>query len=409
MTPPIDRTRARLATAHLRVSLLAAVLIATLAGCSRDGGAAAPAGPPGAGAPPAMPVTVLAVAQQKVPILIEVVGTLEGVREVEIRARVGGVLQQQFFREGEAVRAGAPLYQIDRAPFEIAIDAARAALAQADARVEQARRELTRMTALVAQQMVSQRAADDAESALKTAEAQREGVKVQVREAQLNLDYTHVNAPIAGLAQRSQRSVGSLVSPGNDSAILTTLVQTNPIRVRFALSEAEATVARSGRGRQVQLIGPDGKPLGSGAKLDFTGSVVDSKLGTVAMRAELPNADGALLPGQYVRARLVAGEREAFVVPQAAVMSGPQGRFVWVVGADNTALAKPVQPGPWQGNDWVIHAGLANGDRVVIDNLIKLRPGAPLAPRAGGAAGSAAGSAAVDAAAGAAPRASAPN
>ncbi|MBI3367959.1 MAG: efflux RND transporter periplasmic adaptor subunit, partial [Burkholderiales bacterium] len=219
--------------------------------------------------------------------------------------------------------------------------------------------------------------------------------RVALREAQWNLGYTKVEAPIAGVAQRSQRSVGSLVSPNSDSGLLTTIVQTNPIRVRFALGEAEVAQLRAGHGRQVRLIGPDGKALPGSAKLDFAGSVVDARLGTVQMRAELPNADGALLPGQFVRAQLTTGEQDGFLVPQAAVMSGEQGRFVWVVGPENKAAPKPVQAGPWQGTDWVIRSGLAAGDKVIVDNLIKLRPGAPVAPKAAGATAAAPASAAA--------------
>ncbi len=368
-----------------RPALLAVLVLAgLLVACNRS---QPPAAGPG-GAMPPMPVTVLQVTPQKVPVMVETVGTLEGVREVEVRARVGGVLQQQFFREGEPVRAGAALYRIERAPFEIGMDAARAGVAQAEARVEQARRENGRLAALVAERAISQREADDAASALKTAEAALQTVRTQVREAQLNLGYTEVTAPIAGLAQRSQRSVGALVTPAADGGLLTTIVQTNPIRLRFALSEAEATQLRQGQGRQVRLLLPDGQSARDVGRLDFAGSVVDARLGTVQMRAEFPNPAGAWLPGQFVRAQVITGEQEAFLVPQSAVMSGDQGRFVWVVGADGKAAAKPVQTGPWQGSDWVIRSGLAAGDQVITNNLIKLRPGAPVQATAAGAAAS---------------------
>ena len=394
-----------------RPALLAVIVLAgLLVACNRSQPPAA--GPGGAGgAMPPMPVTVLRVTPQKVPVMVETVGTLEGVREVEVRARVGGVLQQQFFKEGEPVRAGAALDRIERAPFEIGVDAARAGVAQAEARVEQARRENGRLAALVAERAISQREADDASTALKTAEAALQTVRTQVREAQLNLGYTDVTAPIAGLAQRSQRSVGALVAPAADGGLLTTIVQTNPIRLRFALSEAEAAQLRHGQGRQVRLLLPDGQSARDVGRLDFAGSVVDARLGTVQMRAEFPNPGGAWLPGQFVRAQVITGEQEAFLVPQSAVMSGDQGRFVWVVGADGKAAAKPVQTGPWQGSDWVIRSGLAAGDQVITNNLIKLRPGAPVQATAAGAAASGApapASAGASAAAAAAAAASAP-
>jgi membrane fusion protein (multidrug efflux system) len=325
---------------------------------------------------PPMPVSLLAVQPQKVPVTIDVVATLEGLREVEVRARVAGTLMQQLYREGEPVAAGAALFRIDRAPFEIAVDAARAAVAQAEARAEQARRENARLAALVADRAISQREADDAASTAKTAEAALLAARAQLREAQLNLGYAEVTAPVGGVAQRAQRSVGTLVSPAADSGLLTTIVQVDPIRVRFALSEDEAAQVRQGKGRQVRLVSADGKLAKEMGRLDFAGSVVDRSLGTVQMRAEIANPGGQWLPGQFVRAQIVVGEQDAFLVPQVAVQSGDQGRFVWVMGADGKAVPRPVQAGPWQGSDWVIRSGLAAGDKVITDNLLKLRPGA---------------------------------
>jgi membrane fusion protein, multidrug efflux system len=360
---------------------------------------------------PPMPVSLLTVQPRKVPVSIEAVATLEGLREVEVRARTSGTLQQQLYREGEPVKAGATLFRLERAPLEIGVDAARAAVAQAEARAEQARRETGRLSALVAERAISQREADDAASGAKTAEAALLAARAQLREAQLNLGYTDVTAPIAGVAQRAQRSVGSLVSPTADGGLLTTLVQVDPIRVRFALSDSEAAQVRQGRGRQVRLLGPDGVPSKEVGRLDFAASVIDPRLGTVQMRAEIANPGGQWLPGQFVRVQIITGEQEAFVVPQVAVMTGDQGRFVWVMGADGKAAPKPVMAGPWQGKDWVIRSGLAAGDQVITDNVLKLRPGAAVqaAPPPGAGGGAAPGGAgAPPAAASAAASASPP-
>ncbi len=368
--PPLrlSRERALAAAAGLAVVVL-------LAGCDRAPAQGGPGGGAG-GPPPAMPVTVVEARPQQLPAGIETVATLEGQREVEVRARVGGVLLKQLFREGEAVRAGAVLYQIEPAPFDIALDAARATVAQQEARVEQARRENERLAALIRDRAISQREADDAGSGLKTAEAALLAARAQLREAQLNAGYTQVAAPIGGVAQRSQRSEGALISPAADGGLLTTIVQTHPIRARFALTEAEAAALRKARGAEVRLIGADGRPTATVGRLDFAGSMVDPRLGTVAMRAELPNPDGAWLPGQFVRVLVTSGRTEGFLVPQSAVMSGEQGRFVWVIGAEGKAMPKPVQTGPWQGSDWVITGGLAAGDKVITNNLMKLFPGA---------------------------------
>ena len=383
-----------------RATLAALALTALLSACNRNPAAGA-GGPPGGAVPP-MPVTLVQAEPRKLPVTIEAVGTLEGLREVEVRARVGGTLLQQLYREGEPVAAGTVLFRIDRAPFDIAVDAARAAVAQAEARAEQARRESSRLAGLVADRAISQREADDAASTAKTAEAALLAARAQLRESQLNQGYAEVAAPIAGIAQRAQRSVGSLVAPTTDGGLLTTVVQVDPIRVRFALSETELAQVRQGKGRTVRLLGPDGQPLPQAGRLDFAGSVVDPRLGTVQMRAEIPNPGGQYLPGQFVRAQIITGEQEAFLVPQAAVQSGDEGRFVWVM-ADGKAVPKPVVAGPWQGRDWVIRSGLAAGDRIIVDNLLKLRPGAPVQPApaagAGGPPGAppAAGSAAASA------------
>jgi membrane fusion protein (multidrug efflux system) len=336
-----------------------------------------------------MPVAVLEARARAVPSFIEAVGTLEGLREVEVRARVAGVLQKQLFREGERVRAGAPLYQIERTPYQIALDAARAAVAQQEARVEQARRESGRLSTLLAERAISQREADDASSALKTGEAALLAARAQAREAQLNLGYAQVTAPITGIAQRAQRSEGALISPAAaDGGLLTTIVQTNPIRVRFALAQSDADALRRGGARQVQLLGDDGKASPETGRLDFAGSTVDPRLGTVQMRAEMPNPEGRWLPGQFVRVQVATGEQHGFLVPQAAVASGDQGRFVWIIGPEGKAMPRPVQVGGWVGQDWVIRGGLNDGDRVITNNLMKLRPGAPVqaaAPAAQGA------------------------
>lgn len=363
---------------------VATLLVAALSACNKS---APPSGGPPRGQMPPMPVATVTAEPRSVPVSIDVVATLEGLREVEVRARVTGTLQQQLYREGEPVAAGAPLFRIERAPFEIAIDAARAAVAQAEARAEQARRESARLAGLVADRAISQREADDAASGAKTAEAALLAARAQLRDAQLNLSYTEIAAPIAGVAQRALRSVGTLVSPAAESGLLTTLVQVDPIRVRFALSEAEAAQLRQGKTRVLRLLGPDGRLAPESGKVDFAGSVVDPRLGTVQMRAEIANPGRRWLPGQFVRAQIVTGEEQAFLVPQAAVMTGDQGRFVWVIGTDGKAAPKPVQTGPWQGSDWVVRSGLAAGDQVIVNNLLKLRPGAPVQKAAAGGPG----------------------
>jgi membrane fusion protein, multidrug efflux system len=382
---------------HSFVCAAAAAVLVALAGCGQKSDSQAPGGGAHAagGQMPAMPVGTRTVSQTAVPVLIEAVGQAEGSKEVEVRARVNGIVERQLYREGDRVKAGAPLFQIERAPFEIALAQARASLASEQARTEQARREAARLKPLAEIQAIPQREADDAASNLRLAEAAQAVAVARVRDAELNLSYTHVTAPIGGITGRAEKSSGSLVGPTD--SLLTRLSQTDPIWVRFSFSEDELNQLRGGRAGSVRMLGPDGKPKGVAGKLNFTGSTVDPRLGTVQLRAEFPNADLAVLPGQFVRAQLQAGEQKAWLVPQAAVFASEQGKIVWTVQGGK-AVPAPVQVGGWVGADWAIRSGLKDGDQVIVDNLLKLRPGAPVqphdaaaaAPGAPGAPGSAA-------------------
>ena len=359
-----------------------AVLLSACSG-KGQGGAAADHGAAG-GAMPPMPVAVRVVQQQVVPVLVEAVGHAEGAKEVEVRARVGGVLQRQRYREGEPVKAGAPMFGIERAPFEIALAQSRASLAQEQARVEQARREAARLKPLADMQAVSRREADDAASQLALAEAALALQQARVREAELNLSYTSIAAPISGVALRAEKSEGSLVSVGD--GLLARISQVDPIWVRFSLSEAEYAPLRGQRGAPVRLLAQDGQPLGTTGKLNYAGPSVDARLGVVGLRAEFSNPGLAVMPGQFVRAQVQSGSERAWLVPQAAVQVGEQGKFVWVV-RDGKAAPAPVEVGGWVGADWVVRKGLNDGDAVITDNLIKMRPGAsvqakPAAPAA---------------------------
>jgi membrane fusion protein (multidrug efflux system) len=336
-------------------------------------------------APPAVPVSVIEVAPREVPVSFEAVGRTEGSREVQVRARVAGILEKQLYTEGDSVQAGAVLFQIERAPFEIELAQARGTLSQELAREELAKRELARLRTLADRRAISEKEADQALSALSQTAAAVQVARARVRQAELNLSYTTVAAQIDGITGRAQQSIGSLVSPTNETAMLTTLTRGDPLWVRFALSEAEyATVrARDAKGVRVQLELADGKPYAGEAKVNFTGSSVDAATGTVQMRAEVPNAELVLLPGQFVRVRVIAGTQQAFVVPQTAVMQNEGGRFVWLA-ADGKAVQRSIRAGNWLGADWVVLEGLKAGDPVIVDNLVRLRPGAPVAPKKAG-------------------------
>jgi membrane fusion protein (multidrug efflux system) len=325
----------------------------------------------------ALTVSALDVAPRDVPVSFEAVGRTEGSREVQVRARVAGILEKQLFQEGDTVKAGTPLFRIERAPFEIELAQARGALAQEASRHELAKRELERLKTLVDRRAISQKEADQAASAASQSAAAMQVAQARVRQAELNLSYTTVDAPISGMTGRAQQSVGSLVQPNNDSAMLTTMSRADPIWVRFALSEAEYARLKNTESKtvEVKLQTADGAPYPQAGKLNFAGSTVDAATGTVQMRAELPNSEHRLLPGQYVRVQVVAGSQKAIVVPQSAVLQDQSGRFVWVAGADGKALPRQIRAGSWVGSDWIVLEGLKPGETVITDNLIRLRPG----------------------------------
>ena len=356
--------------------------LALLAGCS-------PAPQEGAGAPgagmPALPVTVIEVQPTRVPIAVEVVAQTEGARETEVRARVGGVLVKRLYQEGETVREGQPLFQIDRAPFEIALAQARAALVGARALADQAVREAGRLKGLHEKLAISRKEYDDAVSAEAIAQAAVQAAEANLRQAELNLSWATVTAPVAGQSGRALKSEGNLVVQGSDN-LLTAIHQANPLWVRFSLAESDTARLPGGRLNPrtvngVELVLPDGSVYPRQGRLNFQASQIDPALGTQQFRAEFDNRDGALLPGQFVRVRLLTGVRDGvFLVPQAAVIQTEQTRLVMLAGPDNKVQPRPVQAGDWYGKDWVILGGLRVGDKVIVDNLMKLRPGAPVLP-----------------------------
>jgi membrane fusion protein, multidrug efflux system len=357
----------RLPPSAISILLAASALgLTMLAGCSDN----KPAAPPAMGP---LPVSVLEMQPQRVPASVEVMAQTEGARETEVRARVGGILVKRLFQEGETVKAGQPLFQIDRSSYEIAV-------ADAKARADQTERELKRMKTLIEAKAISQKNHDDALSANEIAQA-------ALRQAQLNLSWTTVSAPVGGVTGRAVKSEGNLISVGEDS-LLTSISQSNPIWVRFSLGDSDLLKLDGGRVSAknvsgVQLVLADGTLYDKPGKLNFTASTIDTTLGTQALRAEFDNAGGRLLPGQFVRVRLLTGERDGvFLVPQAAIMQTEQGPLVMLADAENKVAPRPVQVAEWLGRNWVVTGGLQAGDRIIIDNLMKLRPGAPVAPKA---------------------------
>jgi membrane fusion protein (multidrug efflux system) len=365
------------------------LLVLALYGCGRDAGAPAASSAP----PPAIAVTVLEMVPKRVPIVFNTVGQIEGARQVEVRARVSGILQRRLYNEGAAVAAGAPLFQIDRAPFEIALAQARAQLEQDNAKAEQARREQARLQPLAADRAISRKEYDDAVSTAQLAAAALQASAAKVREAELNLSYTLVTAPVAGITGRAEHSEGTLITTDAAGSLLTTINQVNPVWVRFSLAQSDLAripagkLSRSGP-IDLQLILADGSRYPGHGRLNFAATAIDLKLGTQQLRAEFDNPEQRLLPGEFVRLQITAGTRDdVFLVPQPAVMQTEKAFLVFVVDAQNKAELRPVQMGEWVGSDWTVLSGLKAGDRVIVDNLLKVRPGAVVTPNAPAPAG----------------------
>lgn len=319
-------------------------------------------------APPPVPVTLLVAEPTSVPYVIEVMAQAEGANETEVRARVGGILVKRLYEEGQKVSAGQPLFQIDPEPFRIKLE-------EAQAKATQTAREATRLKKLYAQQAVSRKEMDDAISANDIAQA-------NLKEAQLNLQWTTVTAPVSGVAGRANRSEGNLISTAADGSLLTTLHQVNPIWIRFGLSDNETASLPGGRldpnaDTTVQLVMDDGTLYPEIGKINFQSTFIDPKLGTQQLRATFANPDEKLLPGQFLRARISTGKLEnIYLIPQAAVIQSEKGFMVWVMGEDGKVIPTPIKPGAWSGKDWIILGGLQPGMKVVVDNIIKIRPGA---------------------------------
>jgi membrane fusion protein (multidrug efflux system) len=338
------------------------------------------------GGMPPSEVTVTTAAKQALPVSWEYVGQTAGSREVEVRARVTGILLSRNFTEGSRVKKGQSLFTIDPKPFEAALARAVADLAAVEARLDQARRNAARLKPLYAEKAVSQKEHDDAVSAETIGAADVQAAQARLTEARLNLAYTKVESPLSGITTRALPSEGTLVS--GPSVLLTSVVQVDPIWVNFGIPDNEQAritkEAQSGslklpRNFEVELRLADGSVYAHKGKLDFADVRVSTQTGTREARAEVPNPDGALRPGQFVRVVLKgASMPNAVTVPQRAVLEGPQGKFVYVVDEKSTAQPRPVEAGQWSGDQWIISSGLEGGERVIVDGVMKIGPGAPV-------------------------------
>lgn len=359
---------------RLRIPVAALLSFSLLAACGEQE------------APPAMPPTevgALEVQPRALALALEHPAQLRGVREVEVRARVSGILLKRMYQEGSRVKEGALLFKIDPAPFEAQVARARAELGVQEANLEQAHRERDRIVQVYEQKLVSSRERDTAVAAYETSRASVEAARAALKTAALDLSYTDVRAPISGLTSREVRSEGSLVIAGADSSLLTYIVQNDKLYVQFAMPESESRdVRRATSGKKANEVSVDvldtaGKVLAQGAQIEFISPAIGNQTGTVEVRALLSNPAPTLLPGQVVRARINGVTLDgSLVIPKRAVMHGVQGSFVWLIGAGDKVEFRPVQLGASAENNVIVSEGLKPGERIVVDGIMKVQPGA---------------------------------
>lgn len=394
----MSRPSTHLISRTQQIALLFALPLALVA-CGPSSPTGKPGGPAGpAGGMPAPEVAVVTVNAKNQPIELEFVGQTAGSRETEVRARVAGILQRRLYQEGSTVKAGAPLFQIDPANYQMQLASAEATVAVAQAKLSQAERDHARLAPLINEKAISQKEFDDSKSALETAQASLKQAQAQANQARLNLDYTKVTAPIAGVTGAVSKSEGSLVTPTD--SLLTTIVQTNPMYVNFSMSEAQVLrmtseissgelsvpgkrAANGSLGFEVTVKLADGSLFPQKGKLNFASEKVNPQTGSVDVRAEIPNPDGSLRPGQFVRVVLSGASRPGtLAVPQRAVIDGPMGKMVFTVTPDNKlAPPSPVQLDGWSRGEWIVTSGVKDGDRVVVDGFIKANvPGMTVKP-----------------------------
>lgn len=342
---------------------------------------------------PALPVVVRTLTRADVPYPMEYIGQTAGVGEVQVRARVAGTLLKRTFREGQIVKAGDLLFEIDPEPSRAALKKAKGDLAKAEARLVQAQQDYSRTKNLFAEKVVSHKEFDDATADLDAARAELLAAKGQVETATLEVGYTKVEAPVGGITGEEAQTVGNLVSLSGDSNLLTTITQLDPIYVNFTIPDLEVMKLR-----KLEAEGHLALPkqedfevsvsLGSGyaypvkGKIVFMDSQVNPNTGTIRGKAIFDNPDAMLLPGQFAKVQLHGGVlKDALIIPQRAVLNTQKGRMVYVVNEKNTAEPRMLEITDIVGPNYLVGKGLNNGDVLVVDGITKIRPGQVVAPQ----------------------------
>jgi membrane fusion protein (multidrug efflux system) len=374
------------------VRVLPIALLLLLSACKPQGGAGGPGGMMGGNMPPPE-VEVITVKTHDVARSVEIPGRMQAVRSAQVRARVEGILEKRVYSEGSDVKAGAALFRIDDRSLGANLQSAKASLARARADALIATQNLERMQQLIKDKAVSKQDLDQAVARKSQTEADVLAAEAALTRAQIDLSYANVTAPISGRIGRALVTEGALVGKG-EATHLATIEQLDPIWVNFSQSSADflrlREALKSGKSKQakapVRLILEDGREYRLPGKLLFTDLAVDPATGSVGLRAEFPNPQRELLPGQFVSVRLPTDLAEQVIsVPQRAVQASTQGQLVMIVTPDGKLAPQPVKTGGLAGHDWIISEGLKGGEQVVVNGLQKARPGMPVKPVQAGA------------------------
>ena len=364
----------------MRWILISLAGLALVSGCSKEQPQSA------AGAP--IEVSAITVAPRDTPVSYEYVGQTQSSHQVQIRARVNGFLDKRVYTEGSTVKAGEVMFQQDPKPFQTQLDAALGALAEQQARLQVANDNLAQVKPLTELKAASQKELNDATGEQQSAAAAVQVAKANVETARLNLSYTTIKTPVAGLSSFARVQDGAYINPEN--SLLTYVEQVDPVWVNFTLSENDMLGFRTEQQKGllklpskseyvVEAVLADGSVYPHKGKITFANADYNPQTGTYLLRATLPNPEGALRPGEFVRARVSGAVRvNAILVPQQAVLQGAKGHFVVLVDKESKAQVRGVQVGPWYGDEWFITEGLKAGDVVVTDGVARLSPGTPV-------------------------------
>ncbi len=353
------------------------LIMGLLSGCGQDKDASAAGKTP----PKEVEVGVVVLKPETITISNSLPARVVPSQIAEVRPQVNGIIREQLFKEGSQVRKGAPLYQIDSATYQAALETVQAQLAKAQTTLEAATDKVRRSQELANRGLISRDSFDDQITAQKQAQADVGVAQAALKNAKINLDYTVVKAPISGFVGRSNVTVGALVT-ANQTSSLVTIQQLEPVWVDITQGGQSFMKSPGQKTASVDILMPDGSTYPYTGKMEFADLTVDQSTGAVTVRAEFPNPEQQLLPGMFVRAKLEADTRtNALLIPQQGLIRKANGdATVWVVTADNTVESHIVQATQAIGDKWIADSGVNAGDQIVVDGLQKIKPGAKVKP-----------------------------